>query len=463
MPETESTGEAAGKGTSDAQIISILALGVLMVALDIAVVAPILPAIQREFHLTIRQLPWIIGSYIIANLAARPILGKLSDILGRRMVFAGSAVIYAAGALVSFLSPSFGLLLAGRALQGFGNGGIFPVASAAVSDFLPPERRGRALHIMASAIGIAFLVGIPAGGLLSLLGWRWVFAAGVPVAFAIALAAVSTIPSTPRRQVRTLDLPGTIFLVLMASAAALGLNTIDFSSPLASFKTISVWPLFAIFLAALLILALLERKAEEPVFRPGILHGWRMKLGAHLILGVGVLEVGVVFLPVYAVTALGAPDITAWLRLLPFLAVMAIATPFTNPLGGRRGTRWAVVGGALLVGAAMLAFGRMDLTSSAFYIAGAVAGLGFALLLSPSLRHKAIGDLPPDDHPAAQRLIFIFNVLGRLVGAAAFGALAASCEDALTGFRHAYMALACFALLVSLLSLLLSSRQTAEA
>ena len=461
MPEEVKTTNGATQPplpTNQAQILGVLFMAILMSALDIAVVGPALPAIGKDFHLTERILPWMLNVYFLMNLVGRSILGKFSDVLGRRMVLASSAAIYGVGALISALAPNFTMLLVGRALQGFGAGGIFPVASAAVTDFLPAEQRGRVLHIIGTTGAFIFVVGLPLGSLLMALGWRWIFGLGVPVAFLVALSSISSLPSTPRARVKPFDLPGLVLQVIMLTALTMGLSLLDMSSPVQSVKSPYVWPLLLTAMIIFPVFRFVEKRAEEPSVRPKILGNWRMALGAHLALGTGALQVGIVFMPMFLVVVLGIRDYLAGIMLLPLVAAMALATPFCNSIGGTRGTRIALTGGGLLVTAGYLVMGFLAPTNPVFYTASVLIGVGITALLGPSLRHKSIGDLPPADHPTAQRTIYLYTAMGRLLGAALIGAFAASGGDVIHGYRHAFTALGAFASLITLLSLMLTSR-----
>ncbi len=127
------------------KLLGLLFTGVLMAALDIAIVGPALPAIQKQFGIDERAAAWIFSIYVLFNLVGTPLMAKLADTIGRRSIYIIDIALFAAGSLIVAMSPNFSILLLGRAIQGFGSGGIFPVASAVIGDTFPQEKRGSAL------------------------------------------------------------------------------------------------------------------------------------------------------------------------------------------------------------------------------------------------------------------------------------------------------------------------------
>jgi len=147
-------------------IISLLFTGVLMGALDISIVGPAIPSIESFLRLGPRFSGWIFSIYVLFNLIGISLFARLSDIYGRRNIYISALAVFAVGSLVVSLSQSFNTLLIGRAIQGFGASGIFPVASALVGDIFPPEKRGRILGLIGAVFGLAFLMGPFIAGIL---------------------------------------------------------------------------------------------------------------------------------------------------------------------------------------------------------------------------------------------------------------------------------------------------------
>ena len=130
------------------QILALLFVGVLMGALDISIVGPAIPAIEKTIAADKQLISWIFSIYVLSNLVGISLMARLSDLFGRRKIYMLALSIFAAGSLIVALSHNFSILLAGRAVQGFGASGIFPVASAVVGDIFPPEKRGRVLGLI---------------------------------------------------------------------------------------------------------------------------------------------------------------------------------------------------------------------------------------------------------------------------------------------------------------------------
>ena len=170
------------------KIIGLLFVGVLMGALDISIVGPALPSIETSLKIPAQYLGWIFSIYVLMNLIGVSLFARLSDIHGRRKIYILALAIFGLGSLWVALSHQFSSLLVGRAIQGFGASGIFPVASALVGDLYPPEKRGRILGIIGAVFGLAFLMGpFIAGILLNFYTWNVLFLINIPISLIIIL------------------------------------------------------------------------------------------------------------------------------------------------------------------------------------------------------------------------------------------------------------------------------------
>ena len=231
------------------KVLLVLFLGVLMGALDIAIVAPALPSIQAFFGVGDRVLTWTFTIYVLFNLIGTPLMAKLSDTFGRRSIYTLDVTLFALGSLIVALSPAnlFAMLLVGRALQGFGAGGIFPVASAVIGDTFPPEKRGGALGLIGAVFGLAFLVGPILGGvILTFTGWQWLFIINLPIALAVIILGWRVLPVTHPATTRPFDWAGMLTLGVMLASLAFGLNQINVQNFFPSLLSLNVWPFLLI-------------------------------------------------------------------------------------------------------------------------------------------------------------------------------------------------------------------------
>ena len=209
------------------KVLRVLFIGVLMAALDISIVGPALPAIQRTFGADERGLSWVFGIYILFQLVGAPVMAKLSDREGRRAVYVACVAVFAAASLLVATSPTFAVLLAGRAIQGFCAGGILPVASAVIGDTFPAERRGRALGLIGAVFGVAFLLGPLVGGILLRWGWQWLFLLNLPLAAVVTWQAARVLPTQRHPTDLPIDWLGIGLLSVMLAALAWGISALD--------------------------------------------------------------------------------------------------------------------------------------------------------------------------------------------------------------------------------------------
>ena len=440
------------------RVLGVLFSGVLMGALDIAIVGPALPAIRDGFGVDERAVAWIFTLFLLFDLIGTPLLATLSDLRGRRSIYVLSVAIFAVGSLVVALAPSFSTLLIGRAMQGFGAGGIFPVASAVIGDVFPVDRRGRALGLIGAVFGIAFLVGPVLGGILLHFGWRFLFLVNLPIAALVIAGALRLLPSTRAEHARTIDFVGLTLLTAAVFALAFGLNRIDAGDLAGSLGSLEVWP----FLLAGAVLAPVfwrwESRQAHPLLRPDFLRQRQVMLASALALGAGLTEASVVFAPALLVATFDVTAARAAFMLLPIVIAMAIGAPLAGRMLDRVGSRTVIVTGAALVGVGLLLVPVLASTVVGFYIAGVVIGFGLSALVGSSLRYIILNEAPPAVRGISQGVLTVFTSIGQLIGAALVGALVASHQGGPAGYSLAFGVIGAIMLLLATAGLGLKSR-----
>jgi EmrB/QacA subfamily drug resistance transporter len=445
------------------RVLLVLFLGVLMGALDIAIVGPALSSIKATFGVDDRLLAWTFAIYVLFNLIGTPLMAKLSDIFGRRSVYVADVTLFAIGSLVVALSPSFTILLAGRALQGFGAGGIFPVASAVIGDTFPAEKRGGALGLIGAVFGLAFIIGPILGGVLLMAGWQWLFLINLPVALLVIVMSLRLLPTTRAAERKPFDWPGMVVLSLLLISLTYGINQVDTSDFGASLTSLNVWPFLLLALLLLPVFRAIERRAADPILRMSLFGSRQAVLANLLSAGAGLGEAGLVFLPALAIAALGVAISTASFMLIPVVLALSVGAPTAGRYLDRYGSKVVViVGTALLaVGMAVLGLGAASLVL--FIVAGVLIGLGLAALLGAPVRYIMLNEAPPADRAAAQGAVTLFASVGQLVGGAAIGALIASQAGDVAGYSTAYLVISGVAVVLTLLALSLKDRAAEQA
>ena len=448
---------------SSGRMLAVLFVGVLIGALDIAIVGPALPAIQASFDVDSRDLSWVFNVYVLFHLVGAPLLAKLSDRRGRRDVFVLSVSLFALGSAVVVVAPSFAWLLLGRAIQAFGSGGIFPIASAVIGDTFPIERRGRALGLIGAVFGIAFLLGPLLGGLLLRWSWHWLFVVNLPIAAVLVWQALRVLPPVLPRERRPFDALGAVLLSAGLLALAWGLSHVDAEALGRSLRSSAVLPFLVLTVIGLGWFWRVERAAPDPVLHPELLRSPQLRIVAVIAIVAGVSEAGMVFLPSLAVAGLGVAPATASLMLLPLVLTLIVGAPTAGALLDRIGAKKVIQGGLLLTLAGLLAFGWPTLSRWSFYGAGACVGFGLSGLLGAPLRYVFIQEAGEERRGAGQGLLTLCLSIGQLIGAALVGAIAAaSAAGEVAGYQDAMLSASVFTALALVASVALAGARSPQ-
>ena len=223
------------------QIIVGVLTAMLLAALDQTIVAPAMTTIGEALG-SVEYLPWVISAYLVTGTAVTPLYGKLADVHGRRPVIFFAVAIFLAGSIVCALAPTLGVLVAGRAIQGLGGGGLIALAQTVLGDLVPPKQRAKYAAQISIVWATASILGPLVGGVFAQhLHWSLVFWINLPIGL-IALAMMSgplkDLPFTPRQH--RLDIPGAVLVVAGTSAAMLALSLGRMSGDWASLRVLGL-------------------------------------------------------------------------------------------------------------------------------------------------------------------------------------------------------------------------------
>ena len=392
-PSSSSSASSAsrGRGKGFALVAAVYLLGLFIGALDTGIVTPARTVIQSDLGIGEQMGVWIITIYTLAYAAAIPVMGKLADRSGRKYVYLASILLFGVGSLLCGLAQdvgSFWMLLAARAVQAVGGGGIVPVATAEFGTTFPPEKRGLALGLVGGVYGIANIFGASAGSLiLSVFGqanWQFIFYVNVPICAFIVVAGLFVLPNTRAEQVKPIDGWGIAVLVAMVLSLLYGLKNLDFFDLGASATSSDVWPFLLAFVVLLPVFVLIERRAADPVLNLSYFRDRDIVITLVLSVITGVILMGIIFIPQFAENVLKLPSGSGGYVVIVLAAFAGVGAPVSGKLIDRFGVKAVLAFGlaASAAGAMFLALVATQFANMATLIISLVAigiGMGFTI------------------------------------------------------------------------------------
>jgi EmrB/QacA subfamily drug resistance transporter len=423
---TRATDATPASSFTHRQILTIfggLMAGMFLAALDQTIVATALPTIVGEFG-GLDHISWVASAYLLTSTAVMPVAGKLSDLYGRRELFQASIVVFLVGSLLAGIAQSMGQLIAFRAVQGIGAGGLLVLTFAIVGDVVAPRQRGRYQGYVASVFAVASVAGPLLGGFfVDQVSWRWVFYVNLPVGVA-ALVITSAALRLPRqRRGHAIDFLGAALLV--GAITSLILLTVWGGNEYAwgSLTIVGLAVAAAILLTAFVAQ---EHRALEPIIPLRLFRNSVFTVASVTALIVGLAMFGaILFLPLYLQIVKGSSATNSGLLLLPIMSGILVGSTTCGRIITHVGRYklFPVLGLALMT-IGFACFSRMDaatsrLVSSAFMVLVGV-GIGF---VTPVLVLAVQNAVDQRDLGAATSAVTFVRTMGGAFGAAVFGAV----------------------------------------
>src|SRR5262245_59385778 len=400
-----------------------LLLGLLLGGLDQTIVAIALPTIVGELG-GLKDLSWIVTAYILASTVSLPLWGKAGDVYGRKRLFEVAVVIFVGGSVLCALAEGMTSLIAFRALQGVGTGGIFVLAMAIVGDLVSPRERGKYQGYIQGTFAFASVAGPLVGGfLLDHVGWRSVFYLNLPLGI-VALAAIRW-----RLRIAHTSRPHAIDYLgagLLAGALSLLLLVLVWGGTTYAWDSSQVIALAAAALVFGGLFIVRERLTDEPVLPLTMLTNRTVAVSsATLFLSTFAVFGAVVFLQQYLQIVRGYSATNAGLLLLPMMLMMALSATVVGRVITATGTyKVFPILGSAIAAASLAGFALMNGQTPALVVAALTSlfGLGFGMIgevLILAVQNEVSGR----DLGTAMGAANLFRALGGAVGAAALGSV----------------------------------------
>ena len=424
---TASPNTASPRTANPWLVLLVLCLGFFMIMLDTTIVNIAVPAMLDGLSASLDQIVWVVNSYLLAYAALLITGGRLGDRYGPRNLFAIGLVLFTLASVGCGLAQNSAQMITARVIQGVGGALLTPQTLVIITMIFPKERRGAALGVWGSIIGLSTVAGPTVGGLLvNNASWRWIFFVNVPIGLIALIGTFRIVPDLRLGRSHGMDMVGVALVTAGLFALVYGLiegQRYDWGTIAGP---ISIPLVLGVGVVLLVAFVLWERRPAEPLLPLSLFRhrNYSIMLWLQTLIAFGMLGV---FLPLVLVlqSVLGMSALRAGLTIAPLSVAAMVVAPLAGGLADRFGAKYI-----LMAGTSLFALGigllvpviELDATVASFAIPMVVAGIGLGMCLAP-LAAEAMREIPPLQAGAASGMLNTTRQIGGLIGTAVVGAV----------------------------------------
>ncbi len=400
-----------------------LLLAIIIAMLDQLVVSTALPRIVGDLH-GVNHLAWVVTAYILASTITTLLYGKLGDQYGRKRWLMIAIVLFLIGSALSGLSHNMDQLIAFRAVQGLGAGGLMVGAIATIGDLVSPRERGQYMGYMMAAMTLAMIAGpLVGGGITDAWGWRWIFYINMPIGAAALIYLYFTLHLPRKRIQHKIDYSGVVVTAIGATAIVL-LTTWGGSQY--GWGSWQILLLGAIILVTLTAFFAVESRAAEPILPLHVFKNRNFSLASSMSFLLGLAMLGAMtFLPLYQQTVQHLSPTGSGLALIPMM-LGATTTSVVSGLVTSRTGRYKIlpVTGAVIMSIGLYLLTHLGTNTSTLKSAGYFVifglGMGFLMQITSLIVQNSV---PQSDMGVASSSRAFFQQIGGSIGVSLFGVI----------------------------------------
>jgi DHA2 family multidrug resistance protein len=412
---------SAVRGSAKWMIATAVALGALLEVVDTSIVNVALTDMQNTLGATVSQISWVVSSYAVANVIILPLTAWLGDRFGKKRYFIFSLIAFTIASMLCGVANSLPLLIFARVLQGLGGGGLLAKAQAILFETFPKEEQAMAQGFFGAIVIAGPAIGPTLGGwIVTHINWRWIFFVNLPIGIGAVLMCLTFLPDDDTAEARPRGRIDWASIALLVAGLG-GLQTMLeegqsdewFDSPF----IVSMALMAVIGLAGFVLRQL---RFKEPIVDLRLLRHRSLWAGSLLSIVVGMALYGALFaIPIFASTVMGYNSQDIGLMLLPGALVSGLMMPVVAKLLGKFDPRALLVGGALILAAAVMQVGHLTTQTGAgdLYWPLIIRSVGTVLMFLP-LNMATLGPIPKRDVGAAAGFFNLTRQLGGSIGVA---------------------------------------------